>query len=289
MKNFVLAVTVLALCTLSLAEATSTASVNNQTQAAASAQGGATQAVPNNFPTSPVCAFTFTSGHDETFLKYCVTASGNIVQLETPRGREHLAVADTIGEGYGLCDTGGIEYFDYAGFGDSGNWNPATVVSQDATSVKIARTTGDGIWTLTQTITQVAGTSPSAKIAMTIRNNDPAGQRDVVIFRYANVNADSFFQNNLDATRDSAFGWNSTDGRDSHPLGFGLMLQNVGATPFHHFGFILNVPDPPEPCNAFRHAVVGPITNTDGSFFLDYALGIGGGESRTVTVAYKGM
>ena len=188
-----------------------------------------------------------------------------------PPGREHLAVADKIGEGYGLCDTGGIEYFDYAGFGDSGNWNPATVVSQDATSVKIARTTGDGIWTLTQTITQVAGTSPSAKIAMTIRNNDPAGQRDVVIFRYANVNADSFFQNNFDATRDSAFGWNSTDGRDSHPLGFGLMLQNVGATPFHHFAFILNVPDPPEPCNAFRHAVVGPIINTDGSFFLDYA------------------
>ncbi len=290
MKKFVLAATVLALCALSLAETPSAANSKNQPEtAAALTQGSAARTAPNNFAAQPVCAFTFTSGHDETFFKYCVTANGNIVQLETPRGREHLAVADKIGEGYGLCDTGGIEYFDYAGFGDSGNWNPATVVSQDATSVKIARTTGDGIWTLTQTITQVAGTSPSAKIAMTIRNNDPAGQRDVVIFRYANVNADSFFQNNLDATRDSAFGWNSTDGRDSHPLGFGLMLQNVGATPFHHFAFILNVPDPPEPCNAFRHAVVGPIINTDGSFFLDYAIGLGGGQSRTVTVAYKGM
>ena len=87
MKNFVRAVTVLALCTLSLAETPSAANVNNQKQAAASAEGSAVQAALNNLPERPVCAFTFTSGHDETFFKYCVTANGNIVQLETPRGR----------------------------------------------------------------------------------------------------------------------------------------------------------------------------------------------------------
>jgi hypothetical protein len=44
------------------------------------------------------------------------------------------------------------------------------VLSHDAKSVKIARTTADGNWTLTQTITQVTG-PPSAKIAMALTNN----------------------------------------------------------------------------------------------------------------------
>ena len=285
MKNSVLAVTVLALCALSLAETPSAASVNNQKQAAASAQGAGVQAALNNLRARAVCAFTFTSGHDETFFKYCVTANGNIVQLETPLGREQLSVARKIGEGYGMCDQGG-EYFDYAEFGDSGNWNPATVVSRDATSVKIARTTSDGIWTLTQTITQVAGGSPSATVAMAITNHTDT-QRDVIIFRYANVNADGIAKNNLDSTIDSAFAWNSF----SRPpqVGFGLMLQNVGSTPFFHTGFILSVPDPPEPCNAFVHDPKHLITKTDGSIVVDYAIGIGSHESRTVTVAYKGI
>jgi hypothetical protein len=286
MKNFVLTVTVLAFCSLSLAENLSATRDNNQPETAvASTQGNAAQAAPNGAAARPVCAFNFTSGHDETFFKYCVTANGNIVQLETPRGREHLNVADKIGEGYGLCDQGG-EYFDYAEFGESGNWNAASVVSQDTQSVKIARTTRDGIWTFTQTITQVAAGSPSANVAMAITNNTDT-QRDVIIFRYANVNADGIAKNNLDSTVDAAFAWNSF----SRPpqVGFGLMLQNVGSTPFHHTGFMLNVPNPPEPCNAFVHAPKHLITNTDGSIVVDYALGIGSHETRTVTVAYKGM
>ena len=86
MKKFVLAATVLALCALSLAETPSAANSKNQPEtAAALTQGSAAQTASNNFAAQPVCAFTFTSGHDETFFKYCVTANGNIVQLETPR------------------------------------------------------------------------------------------------------------------------------------------------------------------------------------------------------------
>ncbi len=195
-----------------------------------------------------------------------------------------------MGEGYGICDIDGIighsEYFDYGEFGDSGNWNPATLVSQDPKSVKIARTTSDGIWTLTQTITQVRGAAPPATIAMTITNNTDA-ERSLVIFRYANVNADGVLQNNLDSTLNSAFGWNSIS--KGQQIGFGLMLQNVGATRFPHFAFKLNTPQPPLPCNAFVRFVKGPITNTDGSIVVDYAMTLGANESRTVTVAYKGM
>src|SRR5205085_3077819 len=122
-------------------------------------------------PFSPAtCAFTFTSGAGDTFLKYCVTANGNVTEFQTPEGHEHIAVG-SIGEGYGICDFGNhdtkpIEYFDYAEFGDSGNWGPATVMSQNAKSVKIARTTSDGVWTLTQTFTQITGTAPSVKVDM---------------------------------------------------------------------------------------------------------------------------
>ncbi len=100
-------------------------------------------AAPLN-PFSPAtCAFTFTTGAGDTFLKYCVTANGNITLFETPAGHEHIAVG-IIGEGYGICDFGNhdskpIEYFDYAESGDSGGWSAAAVVSQTAKSVKIAR------------------------------------------------------------------------------------------------------------------------------------------------------
>jgi hypothetical protein len=76
------------------------------------------------------------------------------------------------GKGYGICDfTANVGYNDYAEFGDSGNWAPPTVLSHSATSVEIARATSDGNWTLTQTFSQIAGTSPSLKIAMALKNN----------------------------------------------------------------------------------------------------------------------
>jgi hypothetical protein len=43
-------------------------------------------------------------------------------------------------------------------------------IELSATIVKIARATSDGIWTLTQTITQDK-TTPSVRIAMAVKNN----------------------------------------------------------------------------------------------------------------------
>lgn len=171
MKKLVLAVTVLALCSLSLAE-TPSGNVNNQQEAAAGlAQKNTAQAAPHSPFATSACSFTFTSGANNTFLKYCVTDNGNITQLETPKGHEHIAVGD-FAERYGFCDlNSNVAYDDYADVGDTGNWGPATVVSQTAKSVKIARTTSDRVWTLTQTITQVAGMSPSVRISMALTNN----------------------------------------------------------------------------------------------------------------------
>jgi hypothetical protein len=81
-------------------------------------------------------------------------------------------------EGYAICDVsnsdpqgnGRVAYSDFAATGATANWNPPVVLSHNATSVKIARTTSDGIWTLTQTITQMAKTASGSKsVTMTYK------------------------------------------------------------------------------------------------------------------------
>src|SRR5882672_597163 len=104
-------------------------------------------------PTAPDtanCAFNFSSGVNNTYFRFCVTTTGNIPEIETPQG--HFQVSFDRHEGYGLCNESPVvAYYDYGQYGDSANWGAATVLSQTAKSVKIARTTIDGVWTLTQT------------------------------------------------------------------------------------------------------------------------------------------
>jgi hypothetical protein len=112
----------------------------------------AQQAAPDTID----CWFLFKSGANNTRLLYCVTANGNIPLIGTSYDRSQIGGG---GEGYGICnESPATQYHDYA-TGDSGNWKPATVVSLTKASVKIARTTSDGNWTLTQPITKVAKTS----------------------------------------------------------------------------------------------------------------------------------
>src|SRR5262249_7305150 len=109
-----------------------------------------------------------------------------------------------------ICDaTAGVEYFDYADFGDSANWGQAAVATQSSTLVKIVRTTADGAWTLTQNLTMVPGTSPSVKVAMALKNNTTV-DRVAFLMRYADIAANGVFINSLGATSNSAFGWDPT-------------------------------------------------------------------------------
>jgi hypothetical protein len=253
------------------------------------AQTNAARAEAHSPMATSTCSFTFTSGNSTSFLKYCVTANGNITQLETPEGKEHIAVG-AAGEGYGICDlnpTGqSISYFDYADFGDSGNWNPSTVVSQTTKVLKIARTTSDGIWTLTQPITQASGSSPSVKLGLVLTNNSST-ERSVFLIRYADVDASGSVLNSLDGTAKSAFGWNSAES----PSPFGLVLENTGPFPFltSPLGLTQNVPGGPNPCNFAAHLATGTQTATDGSILLLYARNLPKHASKTVTVSYGGF
>lgn len=286
MKKIMLAVTTLALCSASFAGTPEASKVASQPEAAAAAsQTSAAQAAsPSPFATSN-CTYTFSSGTNNTSLQFCVTVNGNIAQLATPLAREHIAVG-TIGEGYAICDVNaGVGYNDYADFGDSGNWGPPTLVNQTATAVKIVRSTSDGIWTLTQTITQVAATQ-SVKVVMALKNNT-AIARPVFLVRYADVDVSGTTSNNFDATDNSAFGWNSA-GSSTPP--FGLMVQNVGNTVgLTWIPFVQNTGAGPLPCVPGAHLVFGPITATDGSVVMYYEGTVPKNGMRTVTMNYKGM
>jgi hypothetical protein len=246
----------------------------------------ALEALAHNRFSTAKCSFTFTSGFQLASLRYCVTANGNIIQFEAPKGTP-LVATDDLGEGYGVCDTTtGTEYTDYGGFGDSGNWGAATVLSHDAKSVKIARTTADGNWTLTQTITQVTG-PPSAQIAMALTNQTNTTKQEFLL-RYADADADSRALNNLNGNNNSSFAWNSIS---LDPTGlFGLVLQEIGAgRPNSSFGYAQTTFHPPAPCNPFANFILGRLLNsTDGSLVLLYKPVLGPHGTVTVKAAYRG-
>jgi hypothetical protein len=228
------------------------------------------------------CSFEFTSGTTDNFLKFCVTANGNITLFETPLGHEHIAVGKD-GEGYAICDElTAVSYKDYAEFGASGNWSDPVLVSQSATAVKIARTTSDGVWTLTQTFSQDAAT-PSVKVTMALTNNSDL-PRGALLLRYANVDADGVLTNNFDATLNSAMAWNSTASQNP----FGVELRDAGHTPFLHGGFVRGVPAGPDPCH-INQASPHPLTGKDGSIGEGYIFDVSPGKTQTVTVSYKGL
>jgi hypothetical protein len=221
------------------------------------------------------CSFTFTSGTGNKYLKYCVTANGNIVHFESPSGHEYVATAP-IGEGYAFCDfDSSTQYYDYAGYGDSGNWQAPVTVSSSATSVKISRKTTDGIYTLTQTIAQNAGNA-LAQVTMALKNNTTT-PRHVGLLRYADVDANGFTSNNFDYTYRTAFGYGNG--------GYGLQMQFVSGGAFNG-AFSQDVPGGPNPCQIFTQ-VLGPLQDTDGSIFAQYDMELGKNATGTVAVTYK--
>jgi hypothetical protein len=233
-------------------------------------------------PPTATCAYSFTSGIHKTELDYCVTVNGNVSELITQGVHEQI-----IGfEGYAMCNESPVaSYWDYAAGGDSGNWNPATLLKQTATSVKIARTTADGNWTLTQTFTQDPRT-PAIKIVMALKNNTGT-PRVVYLVRYANLDIDGT-SNNFGATAKSAFGWNASIPFGANN-GFGTQLQNVGIPQFGYLqGFARTIPQGPNPCNFAGDSSGFPQTNIDGSIVLAYVDTIGAIKTKTATMVYRG-
>ncbi len=230
------------------------------------------------------CKYTFTSGAtgSNPYLQYCVTVNGNIAEFQSPKGIESIREG-TVGEGYGICDfTTDTKYFDWAGAGDSGSWDPPTTLTQTATMVKIERITIDGAWTLTQTFTQNAA-GGFVKIPMTLKNNS-SETKQVSLLRWADVYADNDFNSgadNLDGMTNSSWAYSaSLDG-------FGLLLQNDSNTTYQHNGWALNTKVPPDPCNPGLNAV-NALTDTKGSIVMWYNINtLAKDKIGTVSVKYS--
>jgi hypothetical protein len=254
------------------------------------------QGLPKNDGASPdatnTCTSTFTSGSGTTYLKFCVTVNGNITQFESPAGIEQISQGGSF-EGYGICDAvTNFGYYDYA-YEDSGNWAAPTTVSHTATEVKIERTTSDGAWTLTQTITSVAGTNPYAKVAMALKNNSDA-TKPVALLRYAapfpdNANSTGTYAEYYDGTQDSAWGYTPI-GSTSGAGHYGLMIQNVGnpapaSALFGREGFAQATLAGPSPCNPSAY-MASPVLNDLGSVVYYYILTLNKNQTVTVTDRY---
>jgi len=272
--------------------------------ASASAQDGVRQSLSKSKQAQDVvaspdatqsCSYTFTSGSGISYLKFCVTANGNIVQFESPVNVEQISQPAVDGyEGYGICDLStGNAYYDYA-YEDSGNWGTATTVSQSSTSVEIARTTSDGLWTLTQTITSNSGTSPYAKVAMALKNNS-GKTKSAYLLRFAgfvpwDFGSTGSLLENYDGTNESTFGYIAA-ATPGHSLYFGLMLQNIGnASPASaltsNVGFPQDTTGGPEPCKPTAQENSGTVVNNEGSGVYWYGLSLKASQTVTVTDRY---
>ena len=264
-KNLLLVVTTLLLCSLSFAQPRPIQGRSSVPAVSAAENAAAAIAQKNSLVATAAatsnCNWTFTSLQTAAnkYLQFCVTVNGNITEFQSPSGIEHIRVGGFT-EGYGICDgtTGAVPYYDYADSGDSGNWLAPVTLSITATSVKIARTTSDGVWTLTQTITLNKATA-SAYVTMALKNNT-AVTRLATIVRFADVDAGGVLNNNLDGTLDSAWGYDPIG--SSAPYA-GLMLQVNGPNTFNHQGWAINTSTGPNPC-APNANFVGTLTNVDG-------------------------
>jgi hypothetical protein len=165
------------------------------------------------------CAYNFYSGKGSAYWTFCVTQNGNIPSIVMPVG---IQLIGPYSEGYGICDEGSQNYTDY-GVSDTGNWGPSTLVSQTTTSVKITRTTSDGNWTLTQTITQNAHT-PSITVVMALTNNQSTNQT-ATLLRFVEAQPPNSPNNSL-----STLGYYGavTWALQSQEPDYGLMLTNTG-------------------------------------------------------------
>jgi len=238
-------------------------------------------------PADTTCAFTFRSGSNWTETQYCVTANGNITQFSNPAGSDNIA-GTWPSEGYGVCDffpTTPVGYYDYA-TNDSGNWGPTTLRSSTSTSVKLVRTTSDGIWQLTQTITEVPASTQSpaaAQVTMALKNLSGV-PRTAYLMRFADIDAFNQFTNN-----DFLVAYRTVSG--SNFDSYGLTLTANTFFPGLVGSFILNTSGiGPDPCNPAANAVSAGSFHGDGAALeLHYFNPIPKLGTKTVIMTYKPM
>ena len=231
------------------------------------------------------CAYSFKTGSGNTSLNYCVTVAGNIPQIVTPSGIEMIG---SNGEGYGICNESPAQNYDDYIVSNTNHWDLPVLLSHSSTSVKIARTTSDGNWTLTQTISTTR--TPSITVVMALRNNQLADHVAYLV-RFADAEPPGVAGGQIAlAGLNGGVSWNLQSAEPE----YGLLLQNVGAQAFGYLqGFVQNVNTGPNAC-AFAFNDAGGlggtgVTGVPASIEVAYVGTVKAGKTNTVTLTYRGL
>jgi hypothetical protein len=225
------------------------------------------------------CDVKYSSGISTTTTQFCVTVNGNIPQFSVAT-EQMMGIA----EGYGVCDTtSNTSYYDYAQ-SDSGNWKSPTF-THNGNVITIKRTTSDGLWELTQTVTNEPASSAgfgSAKVSMKLQNLSGT-TRSAQLIRYADVDANSDFTNHFDATSTSAIG---LDADFNHGL---MITNNTFNNNYGYLTYVLDIAGLPDPCNPFAYLPSTLPYIGDGSIvsFWDFTIAHKG--TASVVSTYKGI
>src|SRR5262245_46099712 len=166
----------------------------------ASAGGGGTNAATSRPASSSVCTDTFTKGTGNAAISFCVTATGNIVQLSF-KGVEQIRNGNFF-EGYNLCVGGVSKAFDYADGGESG-WNAPTRTQPGGPNtlpLTITRTTTDGSISMAQTF---SFTTDSVTVSAAFKNLTAATIVNVKYIRWVDLDANGVLGNDWSRAQDS--------------------------------------------------------------------------------------
>jgi hypothetical protein len=236
---------------------------------------------PSEFAASPsatiTCQSNFSSGLGFTFLGFCVTANGNILNFTAPKG----FTQEFNREGYGICDASGsvVSYTDEA-LNDTGNWLNPTISQPNGLNtfpLSITRLTSDGIWQLKQTFSR-SGSDRYVKVLMTLTNQSGSG-RNVTLIRYMDVDADGSSTGDIFVAGAFSSAGLTNQNFDNH----GVVLAGA-PTPFTSVAFVVNAGGFDACGNGFN---VNPFTG-DGALLYQWQLGsIPAGGSKTVSFEYR--
>ena len=237
-------------------------------------------ALPTGFATN-VCQSTYTSGIGSSYMKFCVTANGNVAQFISPQSFPQI-----YAEGYGVCDNTSSPkpYYDHE-YTESGNWFTPSIVQPNGSNtfpLKIVRSTSDGVWTLTQTFSRNT-TEQFVKVVMQVTNNSGAS-RIAFLERYADIDADgNRFANYSDSGYNSA--WTYKDNYAGASPGHGVTLRALPSN-FTTWANVI-VPNGSTACSSVIQS--GPFFG-DGAVHYMWLLGsIPAYTSKSVTVEYRAM
>jgi hypothetical protein len=135
-------------------------------------------------PLATTCQATFTSGSGNSFLRWCVTINGNLINFESPAGLDHIANI----EGYALC-TPFSDAFDAAAVGEAGFAGNGIILAQNASSITIQRDTADRRLRLLQTFTRDTNEN-DVTITVTVTNRSDEEIFAPRFSRYADFDID---------------------------------------------------------------------------------------------------